>query len=57
MNQPTALEIACQEKRNPVVAMHESSHIMRHERQGYQLQNASTYFQSATYFALGMLMT
>tara|TARA_B100001063_G_scaffold231436_1_gene245559 strand:+ start:3688 stop:4788 length:1101 start_codon:yes stop_codon:yes gene_type:complete len=39
MNQPTALEIACQERRNPVVAMHESSHIMRHERQGYQLQN------------------
>ena len=27
MNQPTALEIACQEKRNPVVAMHESSHL------------------------------
>ncbi len=23
MNQPTALEIACQEKRNPLIAMHE----------------------------------
>ena len=39
MNQPTVLEIACQEKRNPLIAMHESSHILRHERQGYQLQN------------------
>lgn len=39
MTQATALELVCRKKRNPVVAMHESSHIYRFERQGYQLQN------------------
>ncbi|MBW3695666.1 threonine aldolase [Vibrio sp. T187] len=39
MTQPTVLELVCKQKNNPLVAMHESSHIYRHERQGYQLQN------------------
>ncbi|MGF1734858.1 threonine aldolase family protein [Photobacterium satsumensis] len=39
MAQATALELVCRQKRNPIVAMHESSHITRFERQGYQLQN------------------
>ncbi|QFT12387.1 low specificity L-threonine aldolase [Vibrio sp. THAF190c] len=39
MNQPTALQIVCDEKRCQNVAMHESSHIIRHESQGYQVQN------------------
>ncbi|MDV5167894.1 threonine aldolase family protein [Photobacterium rosenbergii] len=39
MAQVTALELVCRQKRNPIVAMHESSHITRFERQGYQLQN------------------
>lgn len=39
MAQVTALELVCRHKRNPIVAMHESSHITRFERQGYQLQN------------------
>lgn len=39
MTQPTVLELACKQKNNRLVAMHESSHIFRHERQGYQLQN------------------
>ncbi|NUW69333.1 threonine aldolase family protein [Vibrio coralliilyticus] len=39
MTQPTVLELVTKEKRNPVVAMHPSSHIYVHERQGYQLQN------------------
>ncbi|MFA0567846.1 threonine aldolase family protein [Vibrio gallaecicus] len=39
MNQPTVLELVCKEKNNPLVAMHETCHIYRHERQGYQLQN------------------
>lgn len=39
MTQPTALQLVCQEKNNNLVAMHPSSHIYCHERQGYQLQN------------------
>ncbi|MGF1755438.1 beta-eliminating lyase-related protein [Vibrio makurazakiensis] len=39
MTQPTVLEMVCKQKNNPLVAMHESSHIYRHERQGYQLQD------------------
>ncbi|WP_330960368.1 threonine aldolase family protein [Photobacterium sp. 53610] len=39
MTQPTALRIACTAKRNPVVAMHPSSHIYLHEGQNYQLQD------------------
>ncbi|MCG9595359.1 beta-eliminating lyase-related protein [Vibrio sp. Isolate25] len=39
MTQPTVLELVTKQKRNPVVAMHPSSHIYVHERQGYQLQN------------------
>jgi threonine aldolase len=39
MTQPTVLELVTKQKRNPNVAMHGSSHIYMHERQGYQLQN------------------
>ncbi|CAH8205353.1 beta-eliminating lyase-related protein [Vibrio aestuarianus] len=39
MTQPTVLQLVCDQKNNSLVAMHESSHIFRHERQGYQLQN------------------
>ncbi|WP_391091648.1 beta-eliminating lyase-related protein [Vibrio sp. NH-UV-68] len=39
MTQPTVLELVTRQKRNPLVAMHPSSHIYVHERQGYQLQN------------------
>ncbi|MEF1257008.1 MULTISPECIES: threonine aldolase family protein [unclassified Vibrio] len=39
MTQPTVLELVTRQKRNPIVAMHPSSHIYVHERQGYQLQN------------------
>ena len=39
MTQATVLDLVCQQKRNKTVAMHESSHIYRFERQGYQLQN------------------
>ncbi|MGV2989102.1 threonine aldolase family protein [Vibrio sp. E150_011] len=39
MTQPTALQIACEERRCHNVAMHPSSHIYIHENQGYQLQN------------------
>lgn len=39
MTQPTLLEMVCEEKKNNIVAMHETCHIYRHERQGYQLQN------------------
>lgn len=38
MTQPTALQLVCQEKRCPVVAMHETCHIFAHEAQGYQMQ-------------------
>lgn len=38
MTQPTAMQIACEMKRNNKVAMHPSSHIQLHENQGYQLQ-------------------
>lgn len=39
MTQPTVLEIVTRQKRNPIVAMHASSHIPEHEKQGYQLQH------------------
>ncbi|KJY82882.1 threonine aldolase [Vibrio galatheae] len=39
MTQPTVLELVTKQKRNPIVAMHPSSHVYVHERQGYQLQN------------------
>lgn len=39
LTQPTVLEMVCKQKRNPIVAMHPSSHIYVHEKQGYQLQN------------------
>ncbi|MDF5058877.1 beta-eliminating lyase-related protein, partial [Vibrio parahaemolyticus] len=39
MTQPTVLEIVTRQKRNPIVAMHASSHIPVHEKQGYQLQH------------------
>ncbi|GAD79519.1 threonine aldolase family protein [Vibrio ezurae] len=42
MAQVTALDLACRNKRNPLVAMHESSHIVRHENQNYQLQQRFT---------------
>lgn len=42
MTQPTVLELVTKQKRNPIVAMHPSSHIYVHERQGYQLQNRFT---------------
>jgi len=39
MTQPTVLELVTKQKRNSIVAMHPSSHIYVHERQGYQLQS------------------
>ncbi|MCL9780739.1 beta-eliminating lyase-related protein [Vibrio sp. S4M6] len=39
MTQATVLELICKQKNNPLVGMHESSHITRFERQGYQLQD------------------
>ncbi|MCL9775993.1 threonine aldolase family protein [Vibrio methylphosphonaticus] len=39
MAQPTALQIACEERQCHNVAMHSSSHIYLHENQGYQLQH------------------
>lgn len=39
MAQPTVLQMIGDEKNNPLVAMHETCHIFRHENQGYQLQN------------------
>ncbi|WP_261859030.1 threonine aldolase family protein [Photobacterium sanguinicancri] len=42
MTQPTALQLACHERNNPVVAMHPSSHIYLRERQGYQVQQRFT---------------
>lgn len=39
MAQPSVLQMVCDEKNNPLVAMHETCHIFRHENQGYQLQN------------------
>lgn len=38
MTQPTVLDLVGRKKRNPVVAMHPSSHICVHEKQNYQLQ-------------------
>ncbi|GAD89512.1 hypothetical protein VHA01S_021_00060 [Vibrio halioticoli NBRC 102217] len=40
--QVTALDLVCRSKRNPLVGMHESSHIVRHENQNYQLQQRFT---------------
>jgi threonine aldolase len=39
MTQPTALQIACEQRGCYNVAMHPSSHICIHENQGYQLQD------------------
>ncbi len=39
MTQATVLELVCKQKRNPLVGMHESSHITRFESQGYRMQN------------------
>ncbi|MBL1419114.1 MAG: threonine aldolase [Alphaproteobacteria bacterium] len=39
MAQSTALQIACDKRRNHIVAMHPSCHIFKHERQGYQIYN------------------
>ncbi|MCW8347521.1 beta-eliminating lyase-related protein [Vibrio sp. ZSDZ65] len=44
MAQPTALQIACEERECRNVAMHPSSHIYLHENQGYQLQNRFNVF-------------
>lgn len=38
MTQPTALQLACQQRHCFNVAMHETCHVMRHEGQGFQLQ-------------------
>ncbi|WP_261817633.1 threonine aldolase family protein [Vibrio gallicus] len=38
MTQTTALQLVARQKRNPLVAMHSSSHVYLRERQGYQLQ-------------------
>jgi len=39
MTQPTVLDMVARKKRNPIVAMHSSSHICLHEKQNYQLQD------------------
>ncbi|GEA60996.1 threonine aldolase family protein [Vibrio comitans] len=38
LTQPTVLDLVCRQKRNKLVGMHETSHILRHENQNYQLQ-------------------
>jgi threonine aldolase len=38
MNQPTALQLACENSTSNLVAMHSTSHILQHEDQGFQLQ-------------------
>ncbi|MCJ2378362.1 beta-eliminating lyase-related protein [Vibrio sp. ZSDZ34] len=38
MNQPTALQLACENRASNLVAMHSTSHILQHEAQGFQLQ-------------------
>lgn len=38
MTQTTALQLVAKQKRNPLVAMHSSSHVYLRERQGYQFQ-------------------
>ncbi|EHV9837820.1 threonine aldolase, partial [Vibrio vulnificus] len=38
LTQPTVLDLVCRNKRNTLVGMHETSHIIRHESQNYQLQ-------------------
>ena len=37
MTQVTALRLACAERANPLVALHPSSHILKHERSNFQL--------------------
>ncbi|PCI88941.1 MAG: hypothetical protein COB24_00245 [Hyphomicrobiales bacterium] len=37
MAQSTALQIACDKRRNHIVAMHPTCHIFKHERQGYHI--------------------
>lgn len=39
MAQSIALQIACDQRRNPIVAMHPTCHIFHHEQQGYQIYN------------------
>lgn len=39
MTQATALRIACTERGSPLVALHPTSHILRHERGNHQLFN------------------
>ena len=39
MAQSTALQIACEARKNNIVAMHSTCHIFKHERQGYQIYN------------------
>ncbi|WP_163831349.1 threonine aldolase family protein [Spartinivicinus ruber] len=39
LNQPTVLQLACQQRKLDSVAMHHTAHILKHEHQGYQLQN------------------
>lgn len=38
LTQVTVLDLVCRKKRNPLVGMHETSHIIRHENQNYQIQ-------------------
>lgn len=42
MAQSTALQIACDARKNNIVAMHPSCHIFNHERQGYQIYDRFT---------------
>lgn len=42
MAQSTALQIACDERKNDIVAMHASCHIFNRERQGYQIYDRFT---------------
>lgn len=39
MTQVTALRLACAERGSPLVALHPSSHILKHERSNFQLLN------------------
>ncbi|MCX4027362.1 threonine aldolase [Endozoicomonas sp. SM1973] len=39
LNQPTVLQLVCRQKNFDCVAMHHTAHILKHECQGYQLQN------------------
>lgn len=39
MAQSTALQLACEARRNDIVAMHSTCHVYCYERQGYQIYN------------------